>query len=110
MQNSTTNTTSRTNLIEVFRLYPEAKVEIKGGDLLDISYDIEARMTKLFHDTLMASERAHQDRLIDIKEAAHRLGVSVRTVDRMVDRGELEKVNVGGLVRFRESDIQNIVH
>lgn len=105
-----TTATKQTNLMEVFRLYPEAKVELKGKDLLDISYDIEARMTRLFRETLIASEQAHQDHLIDIKEAAHRLGVCVRTVDRMVDRGELEKVNVGGLVRFRESDIQNIVH
>jgi excisionase family DNA binding protein len=47
--------------------------------------------------------------LVSKKEVAHTLGCSVRTVERLVAVGALEKVMVLGAVRFRLSDIERIV-
>ena len=49
------------------------------------------------------------DDLITKKEAARRLAVSVRTLDRVIERGALERVYVMGCARVRSRDIQRIV-
>jgi excisionase family DNA binding protein len=47
------------------------------------------------------------DDLLDIIQAAEYLGdVSTRTVHRLVARGQLRKVKVGGSTRFRRSDLE----
>ena len=50
-----------------------------------------------------------RERLITRKMAAERLSCSLRTLDRMVARGLIEKVFLGMSVRFRERDIEEIV-
>ncbi|MET8361482.1 helix-turn-helix domain-containing protein, partial [Micromonospora sp. NPDC005171] len=39
------------------------------------------------------------------KAVAERLGISVRSVRRLMDRGELPKVKIGGLVRVHDEDL-----
>lgn len=56
----------------------------------------------------MTSTRS-DDRLLTKKQAASRLAISVRTLDRMVARRILEKVFVGNAPRFRKSDIDAII-
>jgi excisionase family DNA binding protein len=51
------------------------------------------------------------DRLLVTKhEAAERLGVSVRTVERLVAAGRLRQVQVERLARFRVDDLEAYVH
>ena len=50
-----------------------------------------------------------KDSLLEKKHVVNRLSLSLRTVDRLVASGELEKVKVRGAVRFRESDVQALV-
>ena len=49
------------------------------------------------------------DRLITKAEAASMLSVSTRTIDRICQRNLLQKVYVGGGVRFRLRDILAII-
>jgi excisionase family DNA binding protein len=58
-------------------------------------------------DDLGAAHHADSpDRLLVTKgEAAERLGVSVRTIERLVATGRLPQVNVERLARFRVSDL-----
>ena len=51
-----------------------------------------------------------KDNLLRKKEFAIMIAVSLRTIDRMVAAGELEKVMVRGCVRFRESAAQKIIN
>lgn len=46
-----------------------------------------------------------EDKLVTKKQAAARLAVSTRTIDRMAVLGQLEKVFVGPSSRFRKSDL-----
>jgi excisionase family DNA binding protein len=46
------------------------------------------------------------DNLLDIEETARYLGdVSPRTVHRLVARGQLRKVKIGGSTRFRRTEL-----
>jgi len=55
------------------------------------------------------AEGARFDRLISKSEAAKLLAVSTRTIDRLCARDLIEKLYVGGSVRFRLSDVVGIV-
>jgi excisionase family DNA binding protein len=59
---------------------------------------------ELLHAALMQSKLA-----VTYAETADRLGVSKRTVERMVERGELQSVDVGGAPRIRVVDLEAYV-
>ena len=48
------------------------------------------------------------DRLIVKREAAERLGVSVKTVERLIARGTLHAQKLGGCVRLRLSQVLRV--
>ncbi|MES2659207.1 MAG: helix-turn-helix domain-containing protein [Verrucomicrobiota bacterium] len=48
------------------------------------------------------------DRLITKPEAAERLGVKVRTVERLIAAGELQKQKIAGCVRLRLSQVLSL--
>lgn len=50
-----------------------------------------------------------QDRAISLAEAAGRLGVSVRTIRRMIDEGQIRAFKVLGQWRIRESEIERVM-
>jgi excisionase family DNA binding protein len=49
------------------------------------------------------------DRLLDKKETATILGISVRTLDRLRSTGEIQAVLVRGAVRFHPSAIEKYI-
>ena len=49
---------------------------------------------------------SHEDVPLSIEDAAHRLGVSVRYVRRMVDEKRVRYLKIGRLVRFRDADLE----
>jgi excisionase family DNA binding protein len=48
---------------------------------------------------------SHDDVPLNIEDAAHRLGVSVRYMRRMIDEKRVRYLKVGRLVRFRGPDL-----
>ena len=50
-----------------------------------------------------------QDKLLRKSDVVNRLSLSLRSVDRLVASGKLEKVKVRGSIRFRESDIVALI-
>ena len=51
-----------------------------------------------------------QDKLLRKVEVGNRLALSVRSVDRLVSAGKLQKVRVLSVIRFKESDVQNLIN
>ena len=51
-----------------------------------------------------------EEKLLRKKEAASLLACSARTIDRLVNLGRLTKVMVLGSVRFRLSQVRQIMH
>jgi excisionase family DNA binding protein len=49
------------------------------------------------------------DRLLNRQEVASRLGVSVKTVQRLEGSGVLGAVRLGRSVRYREGDIEGLI-
>lgn len=56
-----------------------------------------------------SAKAAFTDRLITKDTAARLLSVSTRTLDRLCSKNLIEKLHVGGSVRFRLSDVQKII-
>ena len=49
------------------------------------------------------------NKLMSKREVAKLLAVSVRTIERLVARGKLKTVKVGGCVRFRAKEIEQVI-
>ena len=49
------------------------------------------------------------DRLVKKSVAAIKLGVSLRTIDRLIQKGILEKVFVGSAPRIRLSQLERLI-
>jgi excisionase family DNA binding protein len=47
-----------------------------------------------------------KNKLLSKKQVAKQFSVSVRTVERLAARGELQKVKIGGCVRFKFKEVQ----
>lgn len=45
------------------------------------------------------------EKLLSSEEAAEILGISTQTLARMAERGEIARIKVGGVYRFKPSDI-----
>jgi excisionase family DNA binding protein len=52
---------------------------------------------------------SHAEPLLDLDAVATRLGVSSKTVRRLIDRGELAVHRIGRLLRVSEADLQSYV-
>ena len=85
----------------------------EGRNLSALSFQTEARRFARDFVALervgIMSEAKEDDFLLTKKEAARRLAVSTRTLDRLVVRGELRKVLIDSCSRFRKSDIDALV-
>jgi len=49
------------------------------------------------------------DSLLTKKQVAGRLGLSLRSVERLVAKGALERVKILGAVRYRDSQVRMII-
>jgi excisionase family DNA binding protein len=49
------------------------------------------------------------DELVTRKQAAEKFRVTVRTIDRWRQRGVLKAAAIGGVVRFRVTDLTEII-
>jgi excisionase family DNA binding protein len=47
--------------------------------------------------------------LLRIDQVAERLAISKMTVRRLVERGELRQVRIGGSIRFRPQDVRALI-
>lgn len=61
-------------------------------------------------EELAPLRRQFEDRLISLKEAAQKLGVTDRTMNNLEKRGELAPTRIGAKVMYRESDITQYIN
>jgi excisionase family DNA binding protein len=60
------------------------------------------------HESTITPQTSHGN-LLSYAETAKRLGVSRRTVERLVACGELTKVRIRGRVLFRAEEVANFI-
>lgn len=63
----------------------------------------------LFGQSYMGKKMSDKKKLVNKKEAAEIMSVSVRTVERMLASSELTKVKVRGAVRIRIDEIDDML-
>lgn len=66
---------------------------------------IERRLDEVLDRRFSPLRRQFEDRLISLKEAAQKLGVTDRTMNNLEKRGELAPTRIGAKVMYKESDI-----
>lgn len=66
---------------------------------------IEIAVDKVLDKRFSPLRRQFEDRLITLKEAAQKLGVTDRTMNNLEKRGELTPTRIGAKVMYKESDI-----
>lgn len=66
---------------------------------------IEIAVDKVLDKRFSPLRRQFEDRLITLKEAAQKLGVTDRTMNNLEKRGELIPTRIGAKVMYKESDI-----
>jgi excisionase family DNA binding protein len=59
---------------------------------------------------MKATEPESNDKLLRKWEVAERWACSLKTVEREVQDGNLTRVKIRGAVRFRESEVNNIIN
>jgi excisionase family DNA binding protein len=82
---------------------------VVGKDDLEeiINNIVDARMQRFYENK---KKEAKADQLIKPKEAAEQLGVNLSTLWRWHNEGYLKKVYVGDKPRYKQSDIDRILH
>ena len=68
---------------------------------------IEIAVDKVLDKRFSPLRRQFEDRLITLKEAAQKLGVTDRTMNNLEKRGELIPTRIGAKVMYKESDIKS---
>jgi len=51
----------------------------------------------------------NQQPLLSVKEVAHKMNVSSRTVMRWLDAGWLKSIRIGGIIRIPPEDLQRLI-
>lgn len=95
-----------------------AQTERRNGrdvpiDLLDVARylldgDVRQDATKL-GEARRAGQAGHVDEFLTKREAAAKIGLSVRTLERLVAAGELSCVRVGRSVRISRADLADFL-
>ena len=69
-------------------------------------YDVEGNLSEKAKEVLWRDMQAQElERLLKKQEVATLLGLSQRSVERLVSLGKLTKIKILGAVRFKEKDV-----
>lgn len=71
----------------------------------ELSNLIERKLDEVLDKRFSPLRRQFEDRLISLKDAALKLGVTERTMNNLEKRGELIPSRIGSKVMYKESDI-----
>lgn len=102
MQSNTTTL----NLMEMASKMPNAIFQISAGDLCEFAHQLINSAAEVARLQLKRADMSKE--LLTIDEVAEMLKVSKMTLHRWDKSGILTKVDVGGMRRYRRSDVEAI--
>lgn len=102
MQSNTT-----LNLIEMATKLPTAIFQVSAGDLCEFAHQLINSAAEVARLHLKRADISKE--LLTIDEVADMLKVSKMTLHRWDKSGILQKVDVGGMRRYRRSDVEAII-
>lgn len=71
---------------------------------------LKSAVKEVVREEFAPLRREFEDRLITLREASKKLGVTDRTMNNLEKRGELLPTRIGAKVMYRESDITQFVN
>jgi predicted DNA-binding transcriptional regulator AlpA len=96
------------DLIELAELCPELTISVKVSDLIYAFKETSAELLEQYaRENPVAS--VEEEKLISPRETKDKLKISTTTLWRWDNSGYLKPVRVGGLVRYRLSDVNAMI-
>lgn len=94
-------------IMDIADKHPNTILQISAGDLCDFAHQLIQSAMEI---SRLQSKQAVENDLLTIDEVAALLKVSKMTLWRWSKSGRLKKVDIGGVPRYRRSDIENLLN
>lgn len=94
-------------IMDIADKHPNTILQISAGDLCDFAHQLIHSAMEI---TRLQSKKAAANELLTIDEVVAILKVSKMTLWRWDKNGQLRKVDIGGVPRYRRSDIENLLN
>ena len=94
-------------IMEIADKHPNTILQISARDLCDFAHQLIQSAMEIIR---LQSRNATANYLLTIDEVAALLKVSKMTLWRWSKSGRLKKVDIGGVPRYRRSDIENLLN
>lgn len=94
-------------IMDIADKHPNTILQISAGDLCDFAHQLILSAMEIAR---LQSKKAVENDLLTIDEVAASLKVSKMTLWRWSKSGRLKKVDIGGVPRYRRSDIENLLN
>lgn len=94
-------------IMDIAEKHPNTILQISAGDLCDFAHQLIQTVVKIA--TIQSNKESRQD-ILTIEEVADILKVSKMTLWRWNKNGKLKKIDIGGMPRYRRSDIDALLN
>ena len=94
-------------IMDIADKHPNTILQISAGDLCAFAHQLIQSAMEI---SRLQSKQAVENDLLTIDEVAALLKVSKMTLWRWSKSGRLKKVDIGGVPRYRRSDIENLLN
>ena len=94
-------------IMDIADKHPNTILQISARDLCDFAHQLIQSAMEIIR---LQSRNATANDLLTIDEVAKLLKVSKMTLWRWSKSGRLKKVDIGGVPRYRRSDIENLLN
>ena len=94
-------------IMEIADKHPNTILQISARDLCDFAHQLIQSAMEIIR---LQSRNATANDLLTIVDVAKLLKVSKMTLWRWSKSGRLKKVDIGGVPRYRRSDIENLLN
>ena len=94
-------------IMEIADKHPNTILQISARDLCDFAHQLIQSAMEIIR---LQSRNATANDLLTIDEVAKLLKVSKMTLWRWSKSGRLKKIDIGGVPRYRRSDIENLLN
>ncbi len=94
-------------IMDIADKHPNTILQISAGDLCDFAHQLIHTAMEI---VVTQSQKNAEKELLTIDEVAGILKVSKMTLWRWCKSGRLKKIDIGGVPRYRRSDIEKLLN
>ena len=91
-----------TDILKIAEQFPQMCITVHAADLLEFGQELIAKATA-------ATKSEQPEQYLTRSEIAQLFGITTQTIYRWTKRGYLSPVLIGGMLRYRRSDCEQIL-